>query len=866
MGVVRGVGSSLLALSWLVTCAGPVAAGGGDTVFLDPPGVSAVRSPAQAAAFINDERWPPGAGGGAPSLMADWLASQGVPRLAPTLLRASGAITPGGLVGTNFPICNVADAVTDTEGLDTSSAAWNASLGEYLVVWHAFDRMTLTNIYGQRVSWNGSLVGPRFVICDAAGAQAAPSVDYHSGTGVYWVAWTDFRDGSGDVRVRRISSTGTLLGSEMVVNEGAPDAFAARLACSANGCAIVWTSDPHDGNTIIVLRAYNPVTLVSYSFVRLSELIGHVTEPDICRNSDDARFLVVWQQADANGWWDVWSYHLTWDIYGYGNDARKAISTAIYHQRAARVAYSTASDRYLVVWEDSRSNVSWDVNGQRLERSGAFAGGAIGIFAGPYNDLAPVVDGQCSTAEFLVAFQRDVSGAPQEQIYACRVPGAGAVGSAFEVRSWYNVRTRPGIVHRCSYPDYLITFTDNAYLTQPDINAQVARGTGLLAGSMISIARGRKGQEAPAAAYNSVRNEYLPVWADFRDLRDYDLYYWRLGPSGVGIGPGLILATDKALYGDPHVAHNPAADEYLVVWSEVTSPSTGFEIYGRRLSGTGGQLATPILVSRDTNAVNEGRPRIMFNPISGDYLVVWHAFTGGVWRIWGQRLAANGALLGGNFTISDGLGVAQNPRIALNTVANQYLVVWQDGRNNRIDVYGERVGAGGGLVGGNLPISTATGNKDRCDAAYSPFRNEYLVVWGDTRSGGQDIWAQRLDATGAGAGAPFVVIASTVSEVAPSVAYDVWSHEFLVTWWALNQSTDYDICARRVPAEGQPTIPSFAVSGALEMQSRAELVQNTNNTEFLIYWQDFRNGSYDIFGQRWMKLPRSRVHRVLPGH
>jgi hypothetical protein len=840
-----------------------VASAAGD----EPPaagaaGVSSVRASAPSGAAINDGRFNFGGAGG-PS--ATWLAAQGLRRVAPAALEATSAITPGGLVGTNFPICDHHEVVSSSESLDTSSSAYNPVRGEYLVVWHAFDRVTLSNIYGQRVAWNGTAVGPPFAICDAPGVQAAPSVSYEAGTGVFWVAWTDFRNGAGDVYLRRVSGIGERLGSEIVANDGAAEAFAARLACGTGACAVVWASDPHDGNSHVLLRAYSPVTVAPITAVTLlSDPTGHVTEPDVCYNGDDARFMVVWQQVNASMQWDVWSYHLTWNIYGV---ERKPISTAVYHQQKPRVAYSHGAGRYLAVWEDSRSNVSWDVYGQRLERSGALVGGNQAIFAGPYRDMAPVVAGHGGAAsEFLVAFQRDISGALQDQIYACRVSGAGSVGGAFPVREWYNVRSRPGIVHRAGQDDYLVTFTDDAYGTQPDVDAQVLRGSGVLAGSLIVVSRGRKGQEAPAAAYNSVRNEYLPVWADFRDGRDYDLYYWRLGPSGVGIGPGLILATSASLYGDPHAAYNPAADEYMVVWSEVTSPASGFEIYGRRLNGTGAQLAVPILVSRDTAAVNEGRPRVSFNPLAGNYLVVWHAFTGGVWRIWGQRLAANGALQGSNFPISDGAGLAQNPRVALGPAANEYVVVWQDVRNSRVDIYAERIAAGGTVVGGNYPVSTATGDKDKCDIAFDPASSRYLVVWGDTRAGGADVWAQRLGAAGAVTGAAFAVIDTAVAEVAPSVACDVASHEFLVTWWALNQSTDYDVWARRVPAEGLPSVPSFPVSGAMEVQTRADLVQNTNNTQFLVFWQDFRNGSYDIFGQLWMKLPRTRLHHALPGY
>jgi len=805
------------------------------------------------------------ADGAPPATARQWLAGFGLSAAAAREVRSATAVTAGGLVGTNFPIADVPDPVSSSESLDTPAVAYTPARDEFMVVWHAFDRVTLTNVYAQRLAANGTPLGGRIVVCDAPGVQVAASVAYEPLRGEYWVVWTDFRDGTADVRLRRVSRTGPLLGSEVTVNDGAADAYAARIACGADVCAAVWASDPHDGNSHVLLRSWNATSLASLAFVLLSEAVGDVSEPDICANDHDGRFLVVWQQLDAGGYWDVWSFHLTWAIAGI---ERKPLSTAIGHQRRPRAAYGPSAQKYLVVWEDRRSGVSWDVWGQRLERTGAAAGGALAIFAGTYDDLGPAVAGRNGgDAEFVVAYERDISGATQFQIYATRVSGTGSVGPSFAVRDWYNFRTRPALVHRGSAgatsEDYLVAFTDDPFATQSDISCRVARSNGYLPGVLIVVARGRKGQEAPAVAYNAFRNEYLTAWADYRFLDDYDIISRRVSAGGAP-APELVLGGTVALYGDPAIAHDTVADGYLVVWQEVTSPSSGFEIRGRVLSGGGGWAGEPILVSRDTGANNEGRPRVVFNPHSGSYLVVWHAFTGGVWRIWGQRIAAGGALLGGNFPISDGAGTAQNPRVAHNRAADGYVVVWQDVRSARVDVWAQRVGAGGGLVGGNYPISEAAGNKGKCDVAYSLAGDEFLVVWGDRRTGGDDVWAQRLEGSGELAGDPFAVAAEEAGETAPVVGYDPLGHEYLVAYWVLQESTDYDVWARRVPPSGPPAVPAFPLSGELEVQNRCELAHNPLTTEFLVVWQDFRNGSYDIYGQRWTRVPRSRIHRVVP--
>ncbi len=793
----------------------------------------------------------------------EWLAAHPQARPSGWTLQAAAAITPGGPIGGDIPICDLPDAVSTSEGLDASTAAFNPAQGQFLVVWQAFDRRTLTNIYGQRVTNQGEMVDSRFPICNTPGGQVLPSVSFETTTGTFWVTWTDFRTGKAEVRLQRVSAAGALLGNEILVSEGAAEAFGARVACRSGSCAVAWAADAGDGTAQVLIRSFAAATgAASSPSTPLSEAGVAASEPDVGWNGDDDRFMVVWRQWNGGSGWDIWSDHLDGNLQSLD---RKVICAAINNQFGARVAYGQGAKAYLAVWQDGRNNVHWDVVGQRMTRAGALTGANFGIFTGAYDDIAPAVSGHGGTSEFVVAFQRDILGATGFQIYACRVTGAGAVGSAYVVREAYNWRSGPSIVHRTGSDDYLVTFTENLLATQADIDAQIMRN-----GSPFSplrvISRGRKGQERPAVAYGSSRNEYLAAWADYRDGADYDIYFRRVSGAGVPQGQEAALAWISSQHGSPALAHNPDADEYLAVWHELTSDALGFEIYGRRLSGAGVLLGGPILVSRDTDTHSEGWPRVLRNPATGGYLVVWHAFTSGRWHIWGQRLSAAGALLGGNFPLSDGLGDGGEPRVALNPQANEYLVVWLDDRDERADVYGQRLSAAGVLAGVNFPISTADGDKNKCDVAYSPASGQFLAVWVDTRSDASEIMGQHIDDAGGRVGEPFPIAGGDGVEDLPVVAYDVLTRDFLVVWQALREATDWDILGRRVSGEGAPVARTFALSEAGEVQAFPETVQSARSGEFLTVWQDFRNDSYDIFGRRWIAVPRSRVHRSLPGH
>lgn len=787
------------------------------------------------------------------SALAEWTDRQALGQALPP--DGESPVVSFDLVGGNFAIASFPDAVSGQEELDNPELAHNPARNEYLVVWQAYMRTTGMNIYARRMTASGTFPAPAFAVCESAGDQVAPMVAYDASADQYWVVWTDCRaDQPFQVRARRVSASGALQGAEIAVSTGTHRQFAARVACGAGHALIIWVDEMSPSASCILIRGYdssgNPFT----GPLLLSPADGRATEPDVCFNPDDGQFLAAWEQDNASTSWDIWRYRLTSNLITLDGPAL-SVSTAQGQQHKPRVAYNPTGGQYIVVWQDGRSLSTYDIYGQRLSRTGAPSGGAIAVFAGLYDDTNPVVAAQSSGASFMVAFERDTSGGRKTQIYACSVSAGGVASGPFAVRDWYNVRLAPAIAHANASTDYMVVWADSGWGTQPDVQAQRV-STGLSTqGALITVSAGRKGQEAPSVAYNEERDEYLAVWQDFRSGVDYVIRGRRVSPQGALLPSEFVIAATGAVMGDPCVAYNPPSREYLVVWEEVHSPAAGYDIYAQRVSGSGQLQGNPVWVSNGTHTIDEGRPQVVCNTLSGDYLVVWHALTGDPpnprWHIWSQVLSSDGALRGTNLQVSTGSGSEMTPRVAYNWRANEYVVIWQDARNaDHRDIYGQRLSGAGALVASNYSITIAPGNKGRCDIAYNGDDNEYLAVWGDSRAG-QNIYGVRLDSTGWDAGSDFPISAEDVSELGPAVAYDRRNHAYVAVWWELHEATDWDIYGARVTASGG-ALDRFAVSTAPEVQSLPQLAQNTSNGEFLLVWQDFRNGSFDIYGQRWI--------------
>lgn len=757
-----------------------------------------------------------------------------------------------GLIGTNFAISAYADSVSNTESLDKSSMAYNPARNESLVVWHAMTRETSQDIYGRFISASGVPTGAIFPINTDAGIQIGASVAFDAAASQYWVTWSDFGTGStANVRLQRVSTTGTLLGGVITVNGPGPLALASRVACGAGRCLVVWTNVPDTTNSHILVRSYdssgNPATTV----LLISDAVGVSEYPDIAFNASDSNFLVVWEQAIGSTW-DVIGMGVTKDIAVF---PKITISSASGNQQGPRVAYSAGAGCYLTVWYDGRNTQNWDIYGQRVSRTFALTGGNIAIHQGSYNDLNPAVAGLDTTSQFAVAFHTDLNGGGLLQIHARMVSGVGGVGVDIPVREWNNQHTNPSVVARTASNSYLVAYTDNSMMTQPDIYAQALTTSSATSGGIIVVARGRKGQELPTLASSPGHGEYLAAWMDYRKGSDYQIYARRVTTAGTLSSAEIPLGNEATtiLYGSPDVAYNSKADEYLVVWHEIPDQSTGYDIYARRVGWGGDLRGIPFLVSRDSHAGNEGSARVVYNAATDNYFVVWQAYTSGLWRVWGQRVSAVGGLLGSGFTVSASTGWAGLPKLAVNTTANEYLVVWRDTRSTRLDVYGQRVSGTGALIGSNLPLATGAGDKPGYAVAWSAAANSYLLVWDDARTG-NNIAGQHLDAAGAFVGADFPIASTTVSEITPAVAYDAKHQGFLVTWQQWGDATDWDIWARRVPQVGTPTNAAFAVCTAPQIQSFVELASDSASGQLLLTWEDFRNGSYDIYGQRWAEV------------
>lgn len=160
--------------------------------------------------------------------------------------------------------------LTDSLGISINPViTWTGT--EYGAVW-ADDREGNFRIYFGRFSSDGTLIGSDACVSEnEAGTANYPSIMW-TGT-EFGVGWADNRDGGSEIFFRRISSAGTLVGSEVRVTDCIGNSRHTSLAWTGTEYGISWNDDS-DGNIEIYFNRISDLGVLAGPCVRITDVSG----------------------------------------------------------------------------------------------------------------------------------------------------------------------------------------------------------------------------------------------------------------------------------------------------------------------------------------------------------------------------------------------------------------------------------------------------------------------------------------------------------------------------------------------------------------------------------------------------------------
>lgn len=426
------------------------------------------------------------------------------------------------------------------------------------------------------------------------------------------------------------------------------------------------------------------------------------------------------------------------------------------------------------------------------------------------------------------------------EIHAARVSPSGAVIDHLPIP----VSTAPRTKHHPSVAfdgaNYLVVWLDYRNGGSPDIyGARVSPSGNVLDPDGIAISTAPGSQVDPSVVFGD--SSYLVVWYDWRNGPS-DIYGSRVTPSGVVLDTaGIMISADSGCQKQPAVSFDGA--DYFVVWDDERLGTT--DIYGARVT-QGGTVIDTSGIAICTAVSGQYNPAVSFNDT--DYLVAWWDVRNGDSDVYGARVTTGGVVLDtSGIAISTVPGAQGSPRIA--SAGSDFLVVWRDSRNwtyDLGDIYGARVTSEGNVYPPEgIPICYTSGPQTLPAVANDGANS--LVVWQDRRSGGDDICGSRVDSAGAVLDPNGILISTDINcQYSTSASFD--GTNYLVVWEDNRGDPFTDICGALVSPTGTVLGDPLGVAIAPLHQAHPDIASDGMN--YLVVWEDNRNGFYDIFGTR----------------
>lgn len=224
-------------------------------------------------------------------------------------------------------------------------------------------------------------------------------------------------------------------------------------------------------------------------------------------------------------------------------------------------------------------------------------------------------------------------------------------------------------------------------------------------------------------------------------------------------------------------------------------------------------------------------------------IVTWRDGRNGNYDIYAQRVDNNGTPV----WKENGIPIcthdaSQSTPAIVSDLNGGAIIVWGDTRNGSQDSYAQHVNAEGDKLWEQDGVSICVEPNLQDDfTTISDGKGGVIIVWEDWRSGNQDIYAQKLSADGTVAWEQngIAVFKGDGDQYDPAIISDGDGGAFIV-WWDIS-TPDWNIFAQRIDSKGDIAWDSpVPVCSAQGNQGAPALVTDGNGGVFCI-WADYRN-------------------------
>jgi len=592
----------------------------------------------------------------------------------------------------------------------------------------------------------------------------------------------------------------------------------------------------------------------------------------------DLNFVITWIDK-RNGWeWDVYAQRFSNDGTALGNNFKVNEEPGNEEQEHPCIAMD-GNGNFVIVWSDEKSG-DWDIWGQRYSADGAAQGENFKISDDTGYELQYWPCCNCDKNGNLLIAWVDKRYYDDYEIYAQRYsPDGTAIGNNFRVNTdtEYAMQLRPDI----SFDDdgnFIIAWEDKRN-GDWDIYAQRYLSDGTTLGDNFKINDDTpRTSQRNASISSDIIGSFIVCWED--DRMDYkDVFAQRFDNDATPVGVNYQVNTDTVnsyqFYSEISVAEN---GNFMITWEDHRFSFNG-EIFSQSYFNDGTTMGENFKVNNDVGSENQGYPSIAVDG-NENFIVAWTDSREGDENIYAQRFGADGTAHGDNFKVNDDTYpniIHWTPSLAADAEGN-FIIAWEDYRSGYdSDIYAQRYTNDGTPIDSNFKVNYLGANMHYAPKVVCYENGDFIIVWGDAEDGGlvrsmhqdlelhqfadepayqnwtePDVWAQRFSGDGTALGENFRVNDdnSTAYQQNPALAISE-NGEFIIAWEDARNG-DWDIYYQRYENDGTAIGDNTLVESDVfsEYQMKPAVAYNFEG-DFTIAWSDKRSGDYDIYLQHF---------------
>ena len=345
----------------------------------------------------------------------------------------------------------------------------------------------------------------------------------------------------------------------------------------------------------------------------------------------------------------------------------------------------------------------------------------------------------------------------------------------------------------------------------------------------------------------------IMTWPDNRN-GNIDIFAQKVDSTGLRLWAtdGVAICTAA---GDQDVIRmiSDGAGGAIIVWMDKRS---GFwHIYAQRIDADGNVLWAPNGIPICTASNEQTYPLIITGGVPGGAIIAWWDTRASYnnYDIYAQAVDGDGNVL---WTL-DGVPICAAPGSQYSAVlvpdgASGAILSWEDYRTVEGDVYAQRVDSTGAALWDDDGIAVcATGSHQYFPRLASDGNFGAYIAWTDDRAGNYDVYMQRVDQYGylSWYADGIDIAAQAYHEVAAEIVPDGVGGVIILS--GEEREAEPGIYARRINEYGHAVwlwsgFPICTVRGGPEYPQAVP----DGSGGALIAWQDWRKGHYDIYAQK----------------